>query len=140
MSQPDAAPLGLTAWMYHYVRDPGDVAEASSGIPGLLVARFAEHFAARMFLDGVIACHRPWPFGRPGGEDETRQGVAQAPERPASVGEDALITGRMPADQKGRHPQPIAHRAPARGHNGSHAQEQPPLKGGVSKGRRKGQQ
>jgi peptidoglycan/xylan/chitin deacetylase (PgdA/CDA1 family) len=34
-------PLELTAWMYHYVRDPGDAAEAGSGIPGLPVARFA---------------------------------------------------------------------------------------------------
>src|SRR5260221_7782207 len=34
-------PLELTVWMYHYVRDPGDTAEAGSGIPGLPTARFA---------------------------------------------------------------------------------------------------
>jgi hypothetical protein len=28
-------PLDLTVMMYHYVRDPGDAAEASSGIPGM---------------------------------------------------------------------------------------------------------
>ena len=27
--------LELTVWMYHYVRDPGDAAEAGTGIPGL---------------------------------------------------------------------------------------------------------
>jgi len=42
MSEPVGEPLELTAWMYHYVRDPGDAAEAGSGIPGLPVARFAE--------------------------------------------------------------------------------------------------
>jgi peptidoglycan/xylan/chitin deacetylase (PgdA/CDA1 family) len=30
----------LTLMMYHYVRDPGDAAEAGSGIPGLPVAQF----------------------------------------------------------------------------------------------------
>src|SRR5439155_23013204 len=30
----------LTAMMYHYVRDPGDAAEAGSGIPGLAVRQF----------------------------------------------------------------------------------------------------
>ena len=34
-------PLEMNVWMYHYVRDPGDAAEAGSGIPGLPVARFA---------------------------------------------------------------------------------------------------
>src|SRR5574341_564236 len=33
-------PFSLTVMMYHYVRDPGDEAEAGSGIPGLPVARF----------------------------------------------------------------------------------------------------
>jgi peptidoglycan/xylan/chitin deacetylase (PgdA/CDA1 family) len=42
MSELERPPLELTAWMYHYVRDPGDAAEAGSGIPGLPVARFAE--------------------------------------------------------------------------------------------------
>ncbi len=41
MSDVGAAPLELTAWMYHYVRDPDDAAEAGSGITGLPVARFA---------------------------------------------------------------------------------------------------
>jgi len=35
------APIDLTVMMYHYVRDPGDAAEAGSGIPGLPVERFA---------------------------------------------------------------------------------------------------
>lgn len=35
-------PLELTVWMYHYVRDLGDAAEAGSGISGLPVARFAD--------------------------------------------------------------------------------------------------
>jgi peptidoglycan/xylan/chitin deacetylase (PgdA/CDA1 family) len=33
-------PLDLTVMMYHYVRDPGDAAEGSSGIPGLSVQAF----------------------------------------------------------------------------------------------------
>jgi peptidoglycan/xylan/chitin deacetylase (PgdA/CDA1 family) len=33
-------PLALTVMMYHYVRDPGDRAEAGSGIPGLAVSQF----------------------------------------------------------------------------------------------------
>ena len=33
-------PLELTVMMYHYVRDPGDEAEAGSGIPGLSVRTF----------------------------------------------------------------------------------------------------
>ncbi|HLO28401.1 MAG TPA: polysaccharide deacetylase family protein [Anaerolineales bacterium] len=33
-------PLELTVMMYHYVRDPGDEAEAGSGIPGLPVRAF----------------------------------------------------------------------------------------------------
>jgi peptidoglycan/xylan/chitin deacetylase (PgdA/CDA1 family) len=32
--------FSLTTLMYHYVRDPGDRAEAGSGIPGLATARF----------------------------------------------------------------------------------------------------
>jgi peptidoglycan/xylan/chitin deacetylase (PgdA/CDA1 family) len=34
-------PLELTVVMYHYVRDPGDAAEAGSGIPGMTVKAFA---------------------------------------------------------------------------------------------------
>ena len=41
MSAQAGEPLELNVWMYHYVRDPGDAAEAGSGIPGLPVARFA---------------------------------------------------------------------------------------------------
>jgi peptidoglycan/xylan/chitin deacetylase (PgdA/CDA1 family) len=33
-------PLELTVMMYHYVRDPGDAAEAGSGIPGMPVKTF----------------------------------------------------------------------------------------------------
>jgi len=33
-------PLDLTVMMYHYVRDPGDSAEAGSGIPGMSVKDF----------------------------------------------------------------------------------------------------
>lgn len=33
-------PLELTVMMYHYVRDPGDSAEAGSGIPGMRVKTF----------------------------------------------------------------------------------------------------
>lgn len=33
-------PFSLTTFMYHYVRDPGDQAEAGTGIPGLPIARF----------------------------------------------------------------------------------------------------
>jgi peptidoglycan/xylan/chitin deacetylase (PgdA/CDA1 family) len=33
-------PLDLTVMMYHYVRDPGDAAEAGSGIPGMPVKTF----------------------------------------------------------------------------------------------------
>jgi peptidoglycan/xylan/chitin deacetylase (PgdA/CDA1 family) len=40
MSAHSVLPFELSVWMYHYVRDPGDAAEAGSGIPGLPVARF----------------------------------------------------------------------------------------------------
>src|SRR5512145_2120849 len=33
-------PLELTVLMYHYVRDPGDAAEAGSGIPGMTIKTF----------------------------------------------------------------------------------------------------
>lgn len=33
-------PFSLIVFMYHYVRDPGDRAEAGSGVPGLPVAQF----------------------------------------------------------------------------------------------------
>lgn len=33
-------PLDLTVMMYHYIRDPGDAAEAGSGIPGMSVKAF----------------------------------------------------------------------------------------------------
>src|SRR6266540_869814 len=33
-------PLDLTVIMYHYIRDPGDAAEAGSGIPGMPVKTF----------------------------------------------------------------------------------------------------
>jgi peptidoglycan/xylan/chitin deacetylase (PgdA/CDA1 family) len=33
-------PLDLTVMMYHYIRDPGDAAEARSGIPGMPVKTF----------------------------------------------------------------------------------------------------
>src|SRR6266545_4959573 len=33
-------PLELTVLMYHYVRDPGDAAEAGSGIPGMSIKTF----------------------------------------------------------------------------------------------------
>ena len=33
-------PLDLTVMMYHYIRDPGDAAEAGSGIPGMTVQTF----------------------------------------------------------------------------------------------------
>jgi peptidoglycan/xylan/chitin deacetylase (PgdA/CDA1 family) len=36
----ERAPLELTVLMYHYVRDPGDAAEAGSGIAGLSTAQF----------------------------------------------------------------------------------------------------
>src|SRR5678816_4171615 len=41
MIGPLPAPVDLTVMMYHYVRDPGDAAEAGSGIPGLSVERLA---------------------------------------------------------------------------------------------------
>ena len=34
------SPFDLTVMMYHYVRDPGDAAEAGSGIPGMSVKTF----------------------------------------------------------------------------------------------------
>lgn len=36
----EGAPLELTVVMYHYVRDPGDAAEAGSGIAGMRTAHF----------------------------------------------------------------------------------------------------
>ena len=37
-------PLDLTVMMYHYVRDPGDSAEAGSGISGMSVRDFEAHW------------------------------------------------------------------------------------------------
>jgi peptidoglycan/xylan/chitin deacetylase (PgdA/CDA1 family) len=44
-------PLDLTVMMYHYIRDPGDVAEAGSGIPGMSVKTFETQ------LDELAARH-----------------------------------------------------------------------------------
>ena len=59
-------PLELTVMMYHYIRDPGDAAEAGSGIPGMPVQTFEAQLDEltrrhtfvtwpdmRMALDGV---------------------------------------------------------------------------------------
>ena len=53
-------PLDLTVMMYHYVRDPGDAAEAGSGIAGLPLDRFAAQ------LDALAAAHNliSWPVVR----------------------------------------------------------------------------
>ena len=45
-------PFELTVMMYHYIRDPGDAAEAGSGIPGMSVAAF------EMQLDELAKQHR----------------------------------------------------------------------------------
>ncbi|MGH2524574.1 MAG: hypothetical protein ACRDH2_18870, partial [Anaerolineales bacterium] len=44
-------PFSLTVLTYHYVRDPGDRAEAGSGIPGLPLAHFESQldYAARHY-------------------------------------------------------------------------------------------
>ena len=49
--------LDLTVMMYHYIRDPGDVAEAGSGIPGLPVKTFEAQ------LDGLAKQYTfvTWP-------------------------------------------------------------------------------
>ena len=50
-------PFELTVMMYHYVRDPGDAAEAGSGIPGMTVRAFETQ------LDELSKQHRfvTWP-------------------------------------------------------------------------------
>jgi peptidoglycan/xylan/chitin deacetylase (PgdA/CDA1 family) len=50
-------PLDLTVMMYHYVRDPGDAAEAGSGIPGMSVKTFESQ------LDNLSQQHTfvTWP-------------------------------------------------------------------------------
>ena len=50
-------PLELTVMMYHYVRDPGDTAEAGSGIPGMTVRAFVAQ------LDALCQQHTfvTWP-------------------------------------------------------------------------------
>ena len=50
-------PLDLTVMMYHYIRDPGDMAEAGSGIPGMSVKAFESQ------LDELAAQHTfvNWP-------------------------------------------------------------------------------
>lgn len=50
-------PLELTVMMYHYVRDPGDAAEAGSGIPGMTVRAFVAQ------LDALCQQHTfvTWP-------------------------------------------------------------------------------
>jgi len=55
-------PFSLTAMMYHYVRDPGDEAEAGSEIPGLPVAHFETQ------LDELARRHEMigWPDLRAG--------------------------------------------------------------------------
>ena len=55
MSAMAAEPLELTVWMYHYVRDPGDVAEAGSRIPGLPVARFIAHLDEMMQHNHMVS-------------------------------------------------------------------------------------
>jgi peptidoglycan/xylan/chitin deacetylase (PgdA/CDA1 family) len=54
--------FSLTVMMYHYVRDPGDEAEAGSGIPGLSVADFETQ------LDELARRHEmiSWPDLRAG--------------------------------------------------------------------------
>src|ERR1044071_5968261 len=44
-------PLYVTVRMYHYIRDPGDAAEAGSGIPGMSVKTFETQ------LDELAARH-----------------------------------------------------------------------------------
>lgn len=39
-------PIELTVMMYHYVRDPGDEAEAGSGIPGMTIKAFGSQLDA----------------------------------------------------------------------------------------------
>src|SRR5258706_10065531 len=60
MIAPVSTPIDLTVMMYHYVRDPGDAAEAGSGIPGLSVERFAGQ------LDELAQRHAfvSWPLVR----------------------------------------------------------------------------
>jgi peptidoglycan/xylan/chitin deacetylase (PgdA/CDA1 family) len=53
-------PLELTVWMYHYVRDPGDAAEAGTGITGLPVARFAEQLDEMARYNHMVT----WPAVR----------------------------------------------------------------------------
>src|SRR5689334_10476506 len=53
-------PLDLTVMMYHYIRDPGDDAEAGSGIPGMSVQTFEAQ------LDTLSQQHKfvTWPDAR----------------------------------------------------------------------------
>src|SRR6476660_1053192 len=55
--QPMNQPVELTVMMYHYVRDPGDEAEAGSGILGMPVRTFEAQ------LDELSRQHRfiTWP-------------------------------------------------------------------------------
>src|SRR5919202_5712669 len=49
--------FALTVMMYHYVRDPGDAAEAGSGIPGMPVSEFEAQLDHLMREYAMIA----WP-------------------------------------------------------------------------------
>jgi peptidoglycan/xylan/chitin deacetylase (PgdA/CDA1 family) len=75
MSEPMSEPLELTVWMYHYVRDRGDAAEAGSGIPGLPVARFAEQLDEMARHNHMVS----WPEVRAAA---ARMGVAGQPLPP----------------------------------------------------------
>jgi peptidoglycan/xylan/chitin deacetylase (PgdA/CDA1 family) len=55
-----AAALDLTVMMYHYVRDPGDAAEAGSGIAGLPLVRFAEQLEELAQRHTIVS----WPMVR----------------------------------------------------------------------------
>lgn len=70
-------PLDLTVLMYHYVRDPGDAAEAGTGIPGLPCARFEAQLdeLARRY------CFITWP--------ELRAALLEGAALPANA---ALLT------------------------------------------------
>jgi peptidoglycan/xylan/chitin deacetylase (PgdA/CDA1 family) len=75
-------PLELTVWMYHYVRDPGDAAEAGSGITGLPVARFADQLDEMARRNDMLS----WPQVR----DAVLDGKALPPDGTLLTFDDGL--------------------------------------------------
>ena len=105
---------------------------------GVAMQALAEDLLAAMFVDGVVA-RQPNRAGRreaandPGGQEE-----AQTPQRPASFGEDAMVTGRRSRQQGTECAEQIQHRMVAHSQDSREQQDQDAVVGGAGEHRSKG--